>query len=314
MFRTFAFATVVLVSITAPVAGHAMTLHVNCDQPMTKLSTINAALKLIHGQLEDVGPSTIEVSGACNENISVDGMANLTLTAKNGASITDASGGTLPVIRVQRTTNFFLNGFSIRGGAGPFNAAIYCIWTSTCYLSRNNVQSPGHVAINTAFGSFISLDHDTLEQSLIGLYLHSSRAELLTVTIRNNSYVGVFALENAFAAVAFSSVLDHNFGGLLVSDHSTAEIDDSSMSNNRFSGVTLQSGSEARFATANNAGTTITGNGVNGVVIDDLSFANFEAGNTAIFGNSGQVDVVCQGHFSAVSRNAAFVGTTNCAP
>jgi hypothetical protein len=314
MFRTFAFSALVLALIAAPGTGHAMTLHVNCDQPATRLSTINSALKLLHGQPEDVGPNTIEVSGTCNENISIDGMTNVTLTAKNGASISDASGGTLPVIQVQRTTNFLLNGFAIRGGGGPLNAAIYCIWASTCYLSRNNVQSPGHVAINTGFGSFISLDHDTLEQSLIGLFLHSSRAELVTVTVRNNTYVGIDALENAFVAVAFSSTIDHNFGGLLVTDHSTVEIDDSSITNNRFSGVVLQSASEARFGTVTNTGTTINGNGANGVVIDDLSFANFEARNTAVVNNAGNVDVVCQGHFSALSRNAVLVGTTNCAP
>jgi hypothetical protein len=314
MFAKFTLLATLVVCVSVPMHVHAVTLQVNCDQPTSKLPTINSALKMLSGPVASVGTNTIQVVGACNENIAVDGLSNLTLTANNGASITDASGGTAPVIQVQRTTNFHLDGFAIRGGGGPLNAAITCIWTSTCYLSGNDVQSPGHVAINTAFGSFISLNHDMLEQSLIGLFLHSSRAELVTVTLRNNTGVGLYAIESAFAAVAFSSAIDHNLAGVLVTDHSTVEVDDSAITANNGNGMIVQSGSEVRFATVTNAGSTISGNNGRGLVIDDLSFANFQAGNTAVFGNAVQPDVACQGHFSAMSRNAVITGTTNCPP
>jgi hypothetical protein len=42
---------------------------------------------------EDHGPSTINVSGACHENVLFQNVDRLTIAGSNGASITDASGG-----------------------------------------------------------------------------------------------------------------------------------------------------------------------------------------------------------------------------
>src|SRR5262252_3643565 len=86
-----------LLLLALPLAGHAVTLQVNCDQPTSKLPTIGAALKIMNGLVGDLGPNTINVTGACNENISLDHITNLPLSAQNGASITDASAGTMPV-------------------------------------------------------------------------------------------------------------------------------------------------------------------------------------------------------------------------
>jgi hypothetical protein len=307
---------VVLVSMTAPQASRAATFNVNCDTPSSKLPTINSALKWLDGLVGNFGPNTINVRGNCNENISISGKENLTLVAQDGASITDASAGSQPVIYVEKTTNFALNGFSVRGGGGVFNAGIVCIWSSTCYLSENNVQNPGHLAINTAFGSFLSLNHDTLEQSQLGLYVHSSKVEMVSTTIQNNVGFGIYALKNSFVAVVLGSSVDHNAGGMLVVDHSAAEVSSASISGNTNNGLVLQSQSEVNFSTVPGKPiATIAGNGNHGIVVDDLSFANFiNAASTAVAGNAGQPDIVCQGHFSAISRNAAITGSTNCPP
>src|SRR5262245_57666266 len=166
--RLIAAVGVVFVAITTPLTSRAITLQVNCDQPQGKLPTIGAALKIVTA-LGNLGPNTIEVTGTCRENISLTGVSNLTLTAKDGASITDASGGTAPVINIERSQNCALNGFAIRGGGGQLRTAIGCFWSSSCFLSRNNVQILGGTAIVTAFTSALSLNNDVLEQSQGGL-------------------------------------------------------------------------------------------------------------------------------------------------
>src|ERR1700745_2755640 len=72
------------------------TLYVNCGGRVG-LSSIGAALKQLQYS-EGHGPSTINVSGACHENVLIQSVDRLTLNAVNGASITDASGGNLDVI------------------------------------------------------------------------------------------------------------------------------------------------------------------------------------------------------------------------
>ena len=81
--------------VILPVVAQAATLHVNCDANKG-LTRIQKAIN----QAGSEGPSTIVVSGSCKENVTIQSMDNLTLTAQNGASITDASNGTLDVMDV----------------------------------------------------------------------------------------------------------------------------------------------------------------------------------------------------------------------
>jgi hypothetical protein len=80
------------------------------------LSTISAALKLLQ-KLQSAGPNTINVSGACNENILITDIDRLTITGGNGASLTDATGGAADVgdIRNSRVT---ITGMTIDGQNG----------------------------------------------------------------------------------------------------------------------------------------------------------------------------------------------------
>ena len=78
--------------------------------------SINAAIKALQSFEESQGPNTINVSGACHENILIKNMDRLTLNAVNGASITDASNGNSDVIAVDNSLGFTLTGFTITGG------------------------------------------------------------------------------------------------------------------------------------------------------------------------------------------------------
>ena len=80
--------------LTAASTVNAATFYVNCGGK-GPLITIGAALKV----LQNIpGPSTINVSGACHENVVIKDMDRLTIAGSAGASITDASGGNLDVV------------------------------------------------------------------------------------------------------------------------------------------------------------------------------------------------------------------------
>jgi hypothetical protein len=311
MISRFVYVCAVCVFIAAPVTGHAVTLQVNCDQQTSKLPTINSALKVLSGPLGSLGSNIVQVTGACNENIVVTAMANLTLTATGGgASITDASRGTKPVLDISQTTNFSLNGFAIRGGGDPrtFNSAIACERDSTCYLSHNNVQHTNGLAIAVTLGSSMWLDHDVLEQSASGI-LVAATARLTTTgaIIRNNTGFGANIVTNSFGLITGSSTIQNN-GGFAVQayGHSFVQISDSTITGNGGPGVLAQSSSEAFFTT----GTTISGNAA-GVSLGALSMADFFS-SIAVSGNTAQPDINCWGKFSTASPNAATIGTTNC--
>src|SRR5262244_1219400 len=73
----------------------AATLYVNCGAK-EGLHSIGAALRVLQ-RAQEQSPSTINVSGACHENVVIQSLDRLTLNAVNGASVSDASGGTLDV-------------------------------------------------------------------------------------------------------------------------------------------------------------------------------------------------------------------------
>ena len=313
MSSKFVFAAAVLLLVAVPATGHAVTLQVNCDQTTSKLPTIGAALKLLSGPIGGLGPNTIEVTGACKENVAVASLSHLTLTAKDGASITDASGGTAPVINIDRSYDFALKGFAIRGGGGPFKAAVGC-FSSTCFLSGNNVQIPGGTGIVAAFASELSLSSDVLEQSQAGLLaIDGSKAILVGAAIRNNAGVGVQAAADSFLETAFSTIVENNgTHGIWVHDHSSAQISQTTVTRNGGIGVFVQIASEAFFFLAPGTQNTISDNAW-GVAVQDLSWANIYAPGTTVSGSANQPDIQCWGHFSGAT-NAAAAGTTNCDP
>jgi hypothetical protein len=302
----------VFVAIATPLTSRAATLQVNCDNPSSRLPTINSALRIVTGLVGSLGANTIEVTGACHENIALTGVSSLTLTAQPGASITDASGGTKPVIDVERSTDFALNGFAIRGGGGPFLSAVLCGSNSTCYFSNNNVQVPNFTAITALLGSAVALDHDVLEQSGGGLAVISgSRAVVTAATIRNNAGNGVLVVSSSFFnAVGATNVANNGANGVFVAQHSQALLGGGlTITGNGSAGVFANDQSDATFFIGGN---TISGNRF-GVAIQDMSWAGFVDASTVVSGSATQPDILCWGNHSGARLTAAN-GTTNCPP
>jgi hypothetical protein len=144
----YAIASILLLTVGS--MAQALTLSVKCGS-REGLTSIGAALKVLQ-ELRASGPNTINVWGACNENLLIQNMNNLTLNAVNGASITDASEGTHEVIDVAGSTGFTLNGFTITSTcpascmSGPGADGVDCYLGAECLLINNMISGAGNGA------------------------------------------------------------------------------------------------------------------------------------------------------------------------
>ncbi len=284
-------------------------IDINCNLQTGQNRSINAVV----AKLDPHRAWTLEVSGTCNENVTIQSFENLTLIAKPGASINDPSGGNLDVLDVLDTHEFNLQGFIINGGA----TGVACADYSLCRFSGNTVQgSAGDgVVVVRAQASF---QGDTLQNNTgRGLaVLNGGIAAAIGVTTRGNGGIGANA--NVGSNLVTLNLISQNNGsaGLRIANHSTLRLIDSTVTGNGVEGVAIAFSSEARFDT-DTTGNVITGNGTNGVALSDLSFALF-AGTDQITGNSifnpGGVDVFCGPQFSATRGALTNIGggTTNC--
>jgi len=137
----------------------ATTLYVNCGGK-GPLTSIGAALKA----LQNVpGPSTINVSGACNENVLIQNLDRLTLNAAPGASINDVSGGNADTVQIASSQSVTFNNFTINGGA----SGVDCLLGSLCYLNGNTIQgATGNAGVNTGALSRTFVSGGTIQNNL----------------------------------------------------------------------------------------------------------------------------------------------------
>jgi len=288
-----------------------ITLHVNCGTT-SGLSTIAAALKVLKSSEGTGGANTIDVTGACHENVVIQSMDRLTLNAVNGASVSDASGGKQDVISIFDSRDVAINGFTINAGAGDGINGISCNDWSACRLALNVIQGASSGAGFAVFqAAQATVDGDTFQNNGIGLIANSGTkvragGQARPFTSRNNGQ-GLHMVRQSFAYITAN--LDNNTDvGVQLAFHSTLELVSGSISNNGNAGATVGEGSVARFT-----GTTINANGGPGVLIKDLSMATFN-GATVTGNNSGGNDVLCNPQFPAT--RGAFtdigVGKTNC--
>ena len=287
-----------------PVVAHAGTLYVNCGGHKG-LKQIQQAVNLLQ-QTETSGSNTIIVSGGCKENITIQSMDNLTLTAQSGASITDNSNGTLDVIDVIDSRRVSINGFTISGGAN----GVVCSDASLCRFRGNTVQGSANYGVIVS-ESQATLNGDTLQShggrglSVIG---HST-ADATGIRVQGNGD-GIVLNSGAYVVIGNSTIQNNQRFGILAANHSTVRCLPCTITNNSNDGVRLQKESEGHFDFGGNA---ITGNGGAGVTLLDLSFASFDPGDV-VTGNLGGTDVVCKPQFSATRGALTNLGggITNC--
>jgi len=283
--------------------GWATTLNVSCAAK-EGLHSIGAALRVLQNG-EGHSPSTINVSGACRENVVIQSIDRLTLNAVNGASVSDASGGTLDVISIQDSRDVAINGFTINAGAGDSINGITCGDFSICRLSHNVIQGATGGGGFTLFGQAqATLDGDVLQNNGQGLLMRSgTKVRGGPFTSRNNGQ-GINIGRQAFAFI-LAVVQNNSDAGVVVQWQSTLELTSGTISGNGSVGALVRQSSFARFSDS-----TITGNAGGGVILQDLSMGNFIA--TSVTGNGGVTDIVCSPQYSATRGVADTGGTTNC--
>ena len=311
----FTLAGLIVVCVAGPVLGQTtgvsgggINFKVNCSQKVGgNLPSISAALKLLLPAVQN----TITVSGACNENVSLQGFDRLTLITTTGATINDASGGQLPVLDIEDSRRVTVQGFNINGGAD----GIVCGSASVCYITGNTVQSSaGQEGILIGGGSrgFL-LNNMVKNNSQRGMTVNEGgQAFSSTDTFQNNADTGIVLNTNGFLECVSSTVENNGNGGIVVTDHSTLRSISCAVGGNTGDGVIVQRGSAARFDSYLGA-TTVSSNTGNGVFVRDLSSGFFSPG-ASITGNQSGTDVVCAPQFPATRGTATNIGggTTNC--
>ena len=292
--------------LLAATETNAATVYVNCGARVG-LTTIGAAIKAV----QFAGPSTINVSGACHENVVIQSLDRLTLNAVNGASVSDASGGKQDVISIYDSRDVAINGFAINAGSDGVSGAngISCNDWSMCRLSMNVIQGAGSGAGFAVFqAAQATVDGDTFQNNGNGLIANSgtkvrSGGQARPLVSRGN---GTGISTGRQGLIYAAAIVENNSNrGVLVQFNSTLELYGGSISHNGGVGAEVREGSIARFT----GGIAITNNVGAGVLIHDLSMVTFDA---TVTGNGGGTDVVCNPQYSATRGAADTGGTTNC--
>jgi hypothetical protein len=284
---------------TAGQYAQAATYNVDCS----KNEHIGKALRVL-ASANPHGPNTINVSGVCRGNFVIQSMDRLTLMTKNGASLTDRSGGTLPVVDIEDSQKVTLQGFTINGGV----QGILCNTASVCYLSGNKIQGsgqgPGRFGVNVVRGSRAFLESNVIQNWARGAFISGSAEVFSSNDVFQSNGGSAIAVLNRSYFESSNSSLDNNGVGIEAGG-SGVFLGGGSISGNGSDGVRVLAASEAIFS-----GPTITANGGVGVQVVDGSFAAFLA--ASITGNRGGLDVDCEPQFPIARLVDRTGGITNC--
>ncbi len=283
----------VVVLILCPLMAKAATVPVNCNLP-SPLGKIGNVLKM----LNPAGPNTITVSGTCRENLFIKGFDRLTLIAKPGAVLTDASGGQeWAVVNVVDSRRISIQGFTITGG----NAGVSCSDFSLCRFSGNTFQGASQrgVDINDSDATFSG---DVIQNNGDGLYINASHVQASNLIIQGNS-TGVSAGGSRLVGTGWS-VHNNTQNGVFVNTSSNFQLIDSNVFSNGGNGITVTA-----LTNISMENDTVTGNGFFGVWFGDESVGFFVGGN---YRGNANVDISCGGQYSLANNIAGIYGTTDC--
>jgi hypothetical protein len=308
---------------------NATTLAVNCGARVG-LTSIGAALKVLQS-VESRGPNTINVSGACNENVQITDTDRLTLNAIHGASITDVSGGKVETIGIYRGTGIALNGLTVNGGNDGVSIAMATVVlrgitaqravndgvgvyrSGAVFITGGTLQDNGYAGL-LVYGGDANAAGVTTQRNFEGIVVdHAGRVQYRAsdpfydggsasapAIITHKSDFGIQAFNNAEISCASCEITFNPSGGVSLDLGATGI----------FRRVFLASGQVA-------ASVSITDNGGPGVSVGDLSSADLPFDpNTLIQRNGapGTFQIACNNAVTSVTRRALqfAAGATNC--
>jgi len=308
--RRTGYAALLLLGLCgSSVEANPFTLNVHCGAS-GGLNSIGAALNALKN-VEVSAAFTINVSGACKENVLIQNMPQLTLNGLNGASITDASNGAGDVIDVDNS-QVTISGFAISGGFD----GIACYYGAQCHLIGNTIQGAADNAVFIYAISRAKIDGGALQNNVGGLAV---QGDVIAggVTVQNNSYLGVavsrggrLLFRNSDDGTTQSvSRNNGNFGIWVQGGNVTCA--GCVSTGNQANGVFMELGATVQFAGYGHP-VEVTGNVGTGVFVGDAADALF-VGTVTVTGN-GALAVYCNSPTSSVTHNAiaASAGSTNC--
>ena len=289
----------------------AATLYVNCAAK-EGLHSIGAALKV----LQNVpGPSTINVSGACHENVLLQNIDRLTIAGSKGASITDASGGAANVVYI-RNSNVTITGMTIDGLSGVNNDAVDCEQGSHCTLLGDTIQGGGDVLGVYALSSAVIVGGVVQNGTSDGIFVFGD-VVAIGVLIQGNPVglvarfggrvrIGIIDPETFPGYSRTPTTIQNNGTGVQVLQAQFA-CAGCVIQANSGDGINADVSAEVRvqlafFSDGSTAVPSVTQNSGHGVYLGDLSSGMFAGPPSTVSGN-GQPDIVCNSTTS-VSRGA----------
>jgi hypothetical protein len=283
----------------------AKTLNVQCSSgSRNDPTTISAALKLLDPSV----PNTLNISGACHENVVINSFDRLTLMGKPGASVTDASGGTAQTILVVDSNDVVFRRLTIDGGL----VGVQCDDFSTCrFIDDTIANGGGGIQITESRAELAGTTIRHTENGLTSLGASSVRI-VGGVTIENNGTGIVVDGDSSLEAIA-ATIRNNQLPGIEVAEHAYLSLSATTITGNR-NGIEVVHHSDVHLA---GGGNSITGNRDYGIFLFDLSFATFDPGNNITGNNTNggnALDVACFRQYTATRGALANIGggATNC--
>lgn len=311
------FCPAAVIALFMPRSAAAETLRVHCDEGQTISRAIDRLTAL--GPIGTAGPNTLLVSGTCNENVTINGMANLTLEGTPSATINGNANGNGTSLWITESQNITVNNFTING------FGVYCA-ASNCMMNNDTVQNSAGNGVSVGVSASMLLNSSTVQNNAgagVGIRIDGD-VILAGSTVQGNAGGGVMLQSGAVLTVtlqsqgfnvigpAGSTIQNNGQDGILADVNSTLRILlGANITGNARDGIRLEGGSKAFLSNV-----SVTGNTGHGVRIGDLSFVEFVNQNTITGNNSGvgtPLDVVCDPQYSATRGIGTLSGTTtNC--
>jgi hypothetical protein len=315
-YRQYLYTAALLVLIGS--TAHAATLYVNCGARSGggAYSSIGAALKALKGS-EGGGANTINVTGACYENVLITDAIQLTITGTNGASITDLSGDRADVVDI-RNSRVTITGMTIDAKSGVYWDAVDCEQGSHCTLVGNTIQG-GADAVGVYTTASAIITGGVLQKATSAGIWATGEVAAAGVLIQGNPLgIGVTKGGRASATIAdpawsppvravTPTTLANNGAGVQVFEGAQFRCAGCIIRDNGGDGIHVDVSATAAIQVAypSNGSVlppSITRNTGYGVYVGDLSSAAFHGPMLTVTGN-GLTDVWCNATLS-VSRGA----------
>lgn len=268
----------VIVGLSADVAS-ADTFTVACPA-----DSLNAAV-MAAKSASPSGPHTINVAGACVENVSVIDMSNLTIQGSPGASLTGAAGGGNPqaVLLVQNSQSFRLNDMIVNGVPSRQHAV--------AFTAANGVVQGSTIQGAPQNGLLIQ---------------NTSSVNVRNSTIQNNGANGILAVVQSAVNAQGTTIIGNGASGLVLAMSASGSLngDDPStpsvverieIANSAFSGISV------------NGASSLSGSGAHLIHHNALSGVRVSGGSNVSFG--GQSSSLPMEIYQNGSRGIEFLNS-----